>query len=450
MTHGNIYKLMLGFALPIILSQVFQQLYNTADTLIVGRFLGTHALAAVSSSGTLIFLLSAFFIGTAQGAGVVIARYFGAGNHDKVHRAIHTHVAFGLTAGAALTVIGVSLTPYFLKWMNTDPDVLPQAIEYFRYYFCGSLAMVMYNVCMSIMNSLGNSRRPLVFLIISSLLNIALDLIFVGALKWGVWSAAVATVISQATSMVLCLVHLSRKNQAFALSFRKIRFDKEILKEIIRYGLPGGIQNSVIGLANVIVQSQINLFGAFATAAYGAYGKLEGFAFLPINSFTMAITTFVGQNLGAGEKARARTGARFGILVSVALAEVVGVTFYLAAPQLIGFFDSTPEVIQFGVTQAHICSLFYGLLAMAHAVAAVCRGAGKAFVPMSIMLSVWCVFRIAYILLVMHFVHTISAVFWAYPITWGISDVIFLLYYRFSRWQDGFDAKAKEPEDLSC
>ena len=450
MTHGNPYKLMIGFAFPIFLSQVFQQLYNTADTLIVGRFLGTTALAAVSSSGPLIFLLSSFFIGTSMGAGIVISRYFGAGDPDKVSRAIHTNVAFGLVAGVLLTVTGVLLTPYFLRWMNTDPSVLPEAIEYFRYYFFGSLAMVMYNTLRSVMNSLGDSRRPLWYLIFSSVLNIGLDLLFVGVLHWGVWSAAVATVISQAGSVVLCLIHLCRKGNIYTISLRKIRFDGPILREIIRYGLPGGIQNSVIGFANVIVQSQINLFGAFATAAYGSYAKIEGFAFLPINSFAMGITTFVSQNLGADEKRRAKVGARFGIITSVVMAELIGVGFYFSAPYLIGLFDSTAEVVEFGVIQAHTCSLFYGLLAFSHAIAAVCRGAGKAFVPMAIMLSVWCVFRIIYILLVMRLVHTIGAVYWAYPITWGISSVIYLLYYLFSHWQNGFDDrhKGQDPPDL--
>jgi len=445
MTRGNPYRLMIGFALPILLSQIFQQLYNTADTLIVGRFLGTTALAAVSSSGTLIFLLSAFFIGTAQGAGVVISRYFGAGDEEKVSLAIHTNVAFGLVAGALLTVVGVALTPYLLRWMNTDPAVLPEAIEYFRYYFMGSMAMVMYNTLRSVLNSLGDSRRPLIYLIISSVLNVGLDLLFVGLLRWGVWSAAVATVVSQAVSMVLCLVHLTRKHHIYTISARKIKFDGPILKEILRYGIPGGVQNSVIGFANVIVQSQINLFGQYATAAYGAYSKIEGFAFLPINSFTMAITTFVSQNLGAGAKSRARRGARFGIDVSVVLAELIGVAFYFSAPYLIAVFDATEAVVTYGVTHARITSLFYALLAFSHAIAAVCRGAGKAFVPMAVMLSVWCVFRIIYIIVSMQLVHTIAAVYWAYPITWSISSVVFLLYYLFSKWQDGFDAKAQEP-----
>jgi len=438
MTSGSPYKLMIRFSLPILLSQIFQQLYNTADTFIVGRFLGTEALAAVSASGPLIFLLSSFFIGTAQGAGVVISRYFGAKDDERVSRAIHTNFAFGICAGIFLTVIGMTLTPFMLKWMNTDPSVMPQAVEYFRYYFAGSLGVVLYNVSCSAMNALGDSKRPLMFLIISSCLNVALDVIFIKACGFGVWSAAVATVIAQFVSLALCLVHLMRKGHVYTLRISKIRFYGDMFKEIVKYGLPGGVQNSVIGFANVVVQSQINSFGAYATAAYGSYAKIEGFAFLPINCFSMAITTFVSQNLGAREKDRARVGARFGILTAVIMAEIIGVIVYFCSPYLIRLFDSTPEVVENGVKQAHICSLFYGLLALSHSIAAVCRGAGRAFVPMFVMLSVWCVFRVSYIALVMHFLHEVDYVFWAYPITWSISSAIFVLYYFLSHWTNGF------------
>ena len=309
MTEGSYVSLILRFALPIFISQVFQQLYSTADAFIVGKYLGTNAFAAVSSSGTLIMLLTSLFIGTAMGAGVAISKYFGAGDYENVSRAIHTNLAFGIVSGAALTVIGVCLTPTFLVWMNTDAQVMPQAVEYFRYYFLGVLATVLYNMCTSILNALGDSRRPLHYLIISSLINIALDLLFIGVFRWGVWSAAVATVISQGTSCVLCLIHLLKKGEVYTVTPRSIRFHSGMLSEIIRYGLPSGIQNCVIGLANVIVQSQINSFGMLAMAAYGAHCKIEGFAFLPITSFTMACTTFVGQNLGARQYDRAKSGA---------------------------------------------------------------------------------------------------------------------------------------------
>ena len=443
MTQGNPYSQMVSFAMPILLSQLFQQLYNTADALIVGNFLGTDALAAVSSSGTLIFLFISFFTGTAMGAGVVISRYFGANDPDRVSRAIHTNIAFGLVSGIILTVIGVIFTPTILVWMKTDADVLDEAIQYFGVFFSGILALVMYNIFRGILNALGDSRRPLYYLIFSSILNVALDLVFVGAFGWGVWAAALATVISQIASCVLCLVHLSKKGNIFTVEIKKIRFHLDMLKEIIRFGLPSGVQNSVIALANVIVQSQINSFGKFATAAYGSHAKIEGFGFLPITSFNMATTTFISQNLGAKQYDRARKGARFGIFTAVICAEIIGILVYITAPHLIALFDSAPEVIALGVQQARTVSIFYFLLALSHAIAAVCRGAGKAFVPMFVMLSVWCVIRIIYIALIMHFVGEIQYIYWAYPLTWGISSVIYLIYYKRSDWIHGFEKSPK-------
>ena len=449
MTRGKPWRLITAFAIPVLLSQVFQQLYNTADALIVGRFLGDEALAAVSSSGTLIFLIISFFTGMSMGASVTISRYFGAGDYARVSRAIHTNVLLAILCGIVLTVFGVALTPTFLRWMGTDPDVLPEAISYFRYYFFGILAVVMYNTCKGIMNALGDSRRPLYYLILSSLVNIVLDLLFIAVFHWGVWSAAAATTISQAVSMVLCLIHLTKKGTIYQVRLRDLRLDREMLGQIFRYGLPSGVQNSVIGFANVIVQSNINSFGKLAMAAYGAYSKLEGFAFLPVTSFTMALTTYVSQNLGAGEYDRAKKGARFGIITSLLLAELIGVLMYLFAPQLTAIFTETPEVIALGVEQARTISLFYCLLAFSHAVASVCRGAGKAFVPMTIMLVFWCVVRITYITTVMHFVHDIQYIYWAYPITWSLSSVVYLIYYHFSDWVHGFEKKAEklQPEE---
>ena len=443
LTVGNPYRLIVSFAMPVMLSQIFQQLYNTADTFIVGRFLGTEPLAAVSSSGTLIFLLVSFFNGTAMGAGVVISRYFGAGDNGRVSRAVHTTISLGLAASAVLTVIGVGLTPTLLKWMQTDPDVMPLAVEYFRYYFAGITAMVMYNICTGIMNAVGDSRRPLYYLIFSSLFNVALDLLFVGVLRLGVWSAAAATVISQAASFALCMIHLMKKGRVFTVEIKKLRIHADMMKEIIRFGVPSGVQNSVIALANVIVQSQINTFGKLATAAYGTHSKIEGFAFLPITSFNMATTTFVSQNLGAAQYDRAKKGARFGVISAVVAAELIGIAYYLASPQIISLFDPTPQVVYYGTLQARTVSLFYCLLALSHSIAAVCRGAGRAVVPMAVMLSVWCVIRVSYIIAVMHFLGEIHHIYWAYPITWTISSVIFILYYLFSDWVHGFEKKAQ-------
>lgn len=438
MTVGNPYRSIISFAMPVFLSQVFQQLYNTADAFIVSRMLGSDSFAAVSSSGPLIFLLISFFMGIALGAGVVIGRYFGAGDTDKVSRAIHTDIAFGLVSGVFLTVVGIILTPYILGWMKTDPDVIGEAISYFRYYFLGSVALVMYNICRGIMNALGDSKRPLAYLIFSSLLNIVLDVVLIYFMK-NVAAAAIATVISQAASVVLCMIHLCKKGNIYTVNLKKLRFHGDMLKEIIRYGLPSGVQNSVIGFANVIVQTNINSFMKFATSAYGAYSKIEGFGFLPITSFNMAITTFISQNLGAGQYERAKKGARFGIIAAVVMAELIGACIYIFAKPFIAFFDPTPEVVEFGVLQARTVSLFYFLLAYSHSIAAVCRGAGKAFVPMFIMLSIWCVLRIIYIEIVSNVWHEIHLIYWAYPLTWSISSIIYFFYYHFSDWIHGFD-----------
>mgnify|MGYP002510825956 FL=1 len=442
MTEGKVKKLILQFAIPIFFSQLFQQLYNTADSLIVGRYLGKGPLAAVSSSGPLIFLLVSFFTGTAAGAGVVISRYFGAKDEERVGRAVHTNVAFGLVAGLVVTVIGVAFTPAILKIMKTDPSVLPDSIAYFRYYFLGVLANVMYNIFTSIMNAVGDSRRPMVYLIFSSVLNILLDLLFIGVFHLGVAWAAIATTISQLVSALLCLKRLLKKGTVYQVSFGKVRFHRDMLQEILKYGLPTGVQNSVIGLANVILQSNINSFGEDAMAGYGSYVKLEGFAFLPITCFSMAMTTFIGQNLGAGQYDRAKEGARFGIVMSLLLAETIGLIMFLFVPSLIKMFNADPEVVRLGTRQGRTEALFYFLLAFSHIIAGICRGAGKGIVPMMIMLSVWCVFRILYITVMMHFVHDIGLIYWAYPLTWGISSVIYLFYYLKSDWVHGYGRSA--------
>jgi putative MATE family efflux protein len=297
----------------------------------------------------------------------------------------------------------------------------------------------MYNICRGIMNAVGDSKRPLYYLIFSSVLNIILDLVFVGLFKWGVWSAALATVISQMASVVLCMIYLCKKGNVFSVELSKLRLHGDMFKEIIRYGLPSGVQNSVIAFANVIVQTQINSFGKLATAAYGTHAKIEGFAFLPMMSFNMATSTFISQNLGAKLYDRAKKGARFGILSAVILAELIGIVIYFTAPHLIAMFDDNPEVIALGVRQARTASLFYFLLAFSHAVAAVCRGAGKAFVPMFVMLSIWCGLRITYIAIVTYLFNNIGLIYWAYPLTWAISSVIYLIYYLFSDWIHGFE-----------
>ena len=430
---------MLFFALPVFLGNVFQQLYNAFDAWCVGNYIGDDALAAVSSSGSLIFMMVSFFNGVAMGAGVVIARAFGARQYDTMRKAIHTAIAFGLVTGVLLTIAGVALTPTILRWMGTPADVLPQSIEYFRYYFCGAIFIVMYNIFVGILHAVGDSKHPLYYLIFAAFINVALDMLFVAGLGLGVGSAAIATTISQGVSAVLCFVHLLRIDAPYRVRCKEIRFHGESLKQIVRYGLPSGVQNSVIALANVFVQSNINSFGKAAMAGCGSYSKLEGFAFLPVTCFTQAISTFVGQNLGAGKHQRVKKGIAFGAVCSCLMAEVIGVLSYLFAPQLIGFFSETAEAISYGTQHMRTICLFYFLLAFSHCIASVMRGAGKATVPMFTMLACWCIFRVTYISVAVKYVNQLTTVSWAYPITWGLSSIIFLIYFLTADWIHNFD-----------
>lgn len=441
--NGSIWKGIVSFAIPLFLGNLFQQLYNTADSLIVGNFLGSDALAAVSSSGSLIFLMVGFFNGIAVGAGVVISKYFGAKDYEGLKRAVHTDVAFGLVAGLLLTFIGIFLAPQILVLMGTPESVLPNSIIYFRVYFAGSLAFVMYNIVMGILQAVGDSRHPLYYLIFSSIINIVLDLILVGGFRLGVGAAAFATAVSQAASALLCFWRLVRTKDVYQVRIREIRFHKEMLSQIISLGLPSGMQNSIISFANIIVQTNINKFGVMAVAGCGVYSKIEGFAFLPITCFAMSLTTFIGQNLGARQYDRAKKGAYFGIACSVTLAELVGVIVYFLISYLAAGFDNTAEVVAIATRQAHVEALFYCFLAFSHCIAGIMRGAGKSTVPMFVMLASWCIIRITYITVTVHFIPEIQVIFWAYPLTWSISSVIFLIYFLKADWIHNFERTEK-------
>lgn len=434
MTEGCIWKILLRFAFPLFLGNLFQQLYNTVDSLVVGNFCGNDALAAVSSSGSLCHLIIGFFQGTFVGASVIISRFYGARDEEGVDKAIHTTVVFALAAGTVLSIFGVCFTPTILRWMGTPENVMPNSVLYFRIYCASLLALVLYNTSNGIFQALGDSRHPLIYLMISSAANVILDLLFVAVFRWGVAGAALATALGQFLSAALGFLHLMSGRFSVRLSLKKLRPDPALLRQVFRLGLPSGVQNSVISLANLVVQSNINAFGDLAMAGCGSYSKVEGFAFLPIRSLSLALTTFVSQNLGAGQLERVKKGSRLGVLMTVGFAELIGVVFFLLAPRIIGLFSSTPEVVAFGVRQARVISLFYFLLAFAHACSAILRGAGRSVVPMVIMLSVWCVFRILYITVMVRFIPDITVVFTAYPVTWFISSVLFALSLRKGDW----------------
>ncbi|MCR5668245.1 MAG: MATE family efflux transporter, partial [Lachnospiraceae bacterium] len=325
MTSGSIQKKLIGFAMPLFLGNLFQQLYNAVDSLIVGNYIGSEALAAVSSAGNLIFMVIGFFNGIAVGAGVVIARFIGAEDKKNTETAVHTTVVLSILFSVLMSIIGVLMAPTVLKLMSTPTSVLPESITYFQIYFAGSIGFVMYNTLVGILQAAGDSKHPLYYLIFSSVINVALDLLLIKGLHFGVGAAAFATAISQLFSAILCLIRLMKVDADYRIVPSKLRINKRMMEMILHYGLPSGLQNSIMAFSNVVIQSYINSFGEYAMAGIGAYIKVEGFIFIPITSFAMAITTFVSQNLGAKEYERVKKGIRFGALCTLLSAEILGV-----------------------------------------------------------------------------------------------------------------------------
>ncbi len=435
LVNGGIYKSMLAFAFPIFVGQLFQQMYNLADAVVVGNFVGETALAAVTSTGALIFLIVGFFIGAFTGVSVVISRFIGAQDKENIRRAVHTAVAFGILAGVLLTAVGVLFCEQILILMGTPDEVFAEALLYLRTYFAGIAALVLYNVACGIFQAVGDSKRPLYYLMFSSVVNVLLDLLFVGVFGWGVRGAALATVSGQGLSAVLAFARLMRIQADYQIHPKQIALDIPLLKEMLRIGIPAGVQNSVIAFANLVVQASINTFGAQVVAGHGAYSKIEGFAFIPITAFSQAVTIFVSQNIGAKRFDRVRKGANFGVGFACVAAQSFGIFFALCAPTIIGLFGETsPETLAYAVQRAGIAAWFYILLAYSHAIASVMRGAGRAMVPMVVMLVCWCVIRVSYIALVTTVFRDIALVCWAYPLTWGLSSIVFCLYYHRSDW----------------
>ena len=434
MTKGSITKNLITFAIPLFLGQLLQQLYNVVDSVVVGNVLGKEALATVSTTGSLIFLMVGFINGLFMGSSVIIGKRYGAGDHAGVSQAAHTGITFAILMGIVLTVWGYFFTPVLLKWMGTPADVMPNSILYFKIYFLGGLGNVLYNACCGVFQAMGDSRRPLHYLVVSTVINTVLDILFVKFLGIGIGGAALATIIAQFVSAILAFVKLTRVEGPHRIYLSKLRMDPATLKKELMMGFPTGIQNSVIAIGNVVVQSNINAFGAAAMAGCGSYFKLEGFVFLPIICMSMALTTFVSQNMGAGELARVKKGAFIGSVIGVSAAEVIGVIVFAFAPVLLRMFSSEAEVLAIGASQARTESLFYCLLALNHCLAGIYRGAGKTTVPMVVMLSSWCLLRITYITLIVRIIPVINVIFWAYPLTWSVSVIIFIVYFFKGNW----------------
>lgn len=438
LTEGSIARGLLSFAIPLFLGQLLQQLYNMADAWVVGRFADNDAFAAVSMANHISFLIIGFFNGIAIGGGVVISRYFGAKKEQKTEWAIHTNFLFGLAASVISTAVGVLLVPRILVWMHTPDSVMPDALTYFRIYFGGVSTIIMYNICMAIMRALGDSVHPLYYLMFSSGVNVVLDLLFVAGFQWGVGGAAVATIISQGLSAVLCMIRMCRIKDYTRLDFRKLKIYPDIFRQVLHQGLPSGVQNSVISIGNLVIQANINSFGAYAISGHGAYSKIEGLVFLPIMSMSMALPTFISQNLGALNYNRAKKGAAFGILSGMAMAEAVGLILYAGCGHALQIFIDAPEAIEYGVIHGRTVTLFFFLLAFSHCVAGVLRGCGKSVVPMVVMLASWCGIRIIYVTVVLRFVNEFQMISWAYPLTWSISSLAFLWFLKRLDWGHAF------------
>lgn len=438
LTEGPIAKGLLAFALPLFWGQLLQQFYNMADAWVIGNFTDNNAFAAVSSAGSLTFLIIGFFNGISMGGGVIISRYFGAEDEENVTKAIHANFLFAILASVLSTAVGLLLAPQILIWMNTPENVMPDSLMYFRIYFAGVSTVIMYNFCMAIMRSLGDSIHPLYYLIVSSVINVILDLLFVAVFHWGVGGAAIATVIAQGISVMLCVQQMCKVQDYTKLDFRKLHFYGNIMKDILVQGLPTGIQNSVISIGNITVQANINSFGAYAMAGVGAYSKVEGFVFLPIMSMSMSLPTFISQNLGAGKHERAKKGAVFGIVFGMIMAELMGVFMYFSVEPLLRFFVDDMNSIEYGVLHVHTIAFFFFLLAFSHCAAGVLRGCGKAFIPMMTMLAFWCGVRVLYVTSILKIIPKFQMISWAYPLTWSLSTIVFAaVLFRYD-WKKGF------------
>lgn len=434
MTEGVIWKQFLLFSVPLLIGNLFQQLYNTVDSVVVGNFIGSEALAAVGSSNSLINLIIGMFLGIATGAGVIISQYYGAGDEQKLSWAVHTCIALSLIGGVALSILGVLASPLILKWMGTPEDVMEGSVVYLRIFFSGSLFNLLYNMTAGVLRAVGDSRRPLYYLAVSSAVNVVLDLVFVVGFQMGIAGAAWATIIAQAVSALLALVALMRTQDIYRVDLKKLKIDVRMMKRILAIGIPSGIQQSIISLSNVIVQSNINIYGSAAMAGYGASSKIDGFVTLPLQSFCIAATTFTGQNIGAKKKKRVIQGIFQGIAISLIYTLILSPILLWRSEDVLRIFGSDPAVLEYGKISMTILIPLYSVLSIHQILMGTLRGAGKTMVTMMIGLGNMCVLRMIYINGIVPFFHSFEAVMLCYPITWFSTMVMDILYCWKRKW----------------
>ncbi len=433
-TEGVIWRQLLAFAFPILLSNLLQQFYNTADLLIVGRYAGKAAMAAVGATGTLTGLIIGLFVGLSTGASVVLAQYYGAEDGRMIYKTVHTAIALALIAGLILTALGIFGTPFFLRWMKTPEDALADAIIYLQIYFSASIPGVLYNYGSSLLRAVGDSRRPLYFLAVSVVTNIILDLLFVAVFRWGVVGAAVATGLAQILAAFLTILSLMKADTSYRLFWRELRLDRMILKRILHIGIPCGIQGMMVSFSTVIIQAQINTFGSAATAGAAASGRIDGFVYMPMNACGLAATTFTGQNLGAKKIRRIEVGAYLSLIMAMGTGLVLGSILMHSLPFWIGLFSSEADVLHYGVTMLSYFTSWYWLFAVGEVMSGIIRGAGRAQAPMLLSLLWMTIFRLFWLLGLMRIWPSYDLLSACYPVSWGLMALSIALFFFLAPW----------------
>lgn len=431
MTEGSIIHHLVAFAAPLLVGNIFQQLYNTVDTWVVGKYVSNEAFSAVGTVGPIINMLIGFFLGLSSGAGVVISQYYGAGKTEEVRKTVHTSIMMTIILGLIFTGLGIALIPGMLALMNTPAEVIPESTAYLTIYFSGVLGLMLYNIGSGILRAVGDSTRPFYYLVVSAVINTVLDLIFVLRFDMGVAGVAWATIIAQGISALLTLITLLRSDSCIRLSLRALRIHFDMLKKIIRVGIPAALQMAVTSFSNVFVQSYINYFGADCMSGWTAYGKIDTLLMLPMQSLALAATTFVGQNLGMGKVDRAKRGVRIALALSLVTAVVLMIPVMVFAPSLVAFFNEKATVIEYGTMFLRYISPFYVLCCFNQIYSGALRGAGNTRAPMVIMLASFVVFRQIYLFVLTRFVtNTILPVSMGYPAGWLVCSLLTCLYYR--------------------
>ena len=443
MTEGSIEKRVIQFAIPILLSNLLQQMYITLDTIVVGRFVGSTALAAVGSTTALINLIIGFYMGLSTGAGVVVAQYYGAKNDEQLHKTVHTGMAISLASAVIIAVVGVVGAPFFLRWMGTPDDVMALAVSYLRIMFGGVIFMTLYNMGSGILRAIGDSTRPLIYLAVCAVLNVGLNLIFVIVFEMGVNGVAWATIIAQSISAALVLYNLIHTKEAYQLHPTKIRFHRDVFGRIVSIGIPAGVQSMVISFSNVVVQSNVNSFGSVTMAAFAASGKIDAFIYMVANALGLTATTFVGQNIGAKQYERVRTGVKHIIVLAMGSVAAFGGLVALLAPMLVGLVNSEPDVVAIGAVQLRYLALTYWILAVPEVLSGSIRGSGISLVPMLISMIGMCGFRLVWLAIVMPIFRDFRVVSICYVVSWILTASTYLIYVKKSGWMYRFDPQNK-------